>query len=25
MQTVRLVFVLIAGPPLARFLAKRTG
>jgi membrane AbrB-like protein len=25
MQTVRLVFVLIAGPPLARFLARRTG
>jgi membrane AbrB-like protein len=25
MQTVRLVFVLIAGPPLARFLAQRTG
>ena len=24
MQTVRLVFVLIAGPPLARFLARRT-
>jgi membrane AbrB-like protein len=25
MQTVRLVFVLAAGPPLARFLARRTG
>jgi membrane AbrB-like protein len=24
MQTVRLVFVLVAGPPLARFLAQRT-
>jgi uncharacterized protein len=24
MQTVRLVFVLVAGPPLARFLARRT-
>jgi uncharacterized protein len=24
MQAVRLVFVLIAGPPLARFLARRT-